>query len=90
MIVNEEQRALLKKHGFMWFRDNSTDKVDPSHIQDVIPAANGFTVVYTEKSVFECSTAEVENIVFPDNLESEWTRVVWTNIYDQHRKDPEA
>lgn len=87
MKINEEQLSLLKKHGFMWWcKDQSTDKVSADCIKDVIPAANGFTVVYNElASALELSTAEVDSIDFPDDLENEWIRVNWVDIIDQAR-----
>ena len=85
--VDADTLALLKKHGFQWYRNASTDRVEANSIKDVIPAANGFTVVYNEhpEIVFVRSTAIVEKIERPDDLEKEWIRVCWISIEDQRK-----
>jgi hypothetical protein len=85
--ITAEQLMLLKQNGFQWYRDNSTDRVEADCIADVIPAAQGFTVLYNEKSVLAASTAVVKKIVFPkpDDLKSVWIRVYWESIKDERK-----
>ena len=83
MIVSKEQRELLKKHGFMWFKDKTTDRVEADYIEDILPAANGFTVVY-KHSVIRYSTATVQEIELPQDLCDGWIRVHWIKIEDEH------
>lgn len=88
MILRPAELKLLKKHGFMWYRDQSTDKVDSSCIEDVVPAANGFTVIYNDKATaLALSTAQVKKIEWPeaDKLETVWIRVHWDTIEDQRK-----
>ena len=85
MKVSQSALDSLKKFGFAWFKDNTTDKVSEDVIQGVIPAAEGFTVVYTDDAALEMSTVKVENIFFPADPTNEWIRVVWNTIVDQRR-----
>lgn len=84
MNIDQNTLDLLKKDGFLWFKDRCTDKVDPDCIKDIIPAANGFTVVYNEKAVIRYSTAIVEKIVFAPNS-TQWHRVHWIGIQDERK-----
>lgn len=87
MKVSTSQLVVLKQYGFMWVKDGSTDRVEAECIKDVVPAANGFTVIYnTKATALEMSTAEVEDIELPNNFETEWIRVKWNNIVDQRRR----
>jgi len=91
MKLKAEQLELLKRHGFKWLKDGSTDTVDASCIQDVLPAANGFTVVYNETAVaLEMSTAVVELIDIPANPETHYNDtdldllIDWFYEFDEH------
>ena len=86
MKINIETRALLKKHGFKWYKNQSTDSVDADCITDILPATHGFTVVYNDKAVFTMSTVKVSKIDIPDDLEKTWIYVHWDTIEDE-RKD---
>lgn len=70
----------------MWYKDRSTDKVTADCIQDVIPAAHGFTVLYNEKATaLVASTAVVNAIDIPEDLDATWIRVEWETIVDERR-----
>lgn len=78
--------AKLKTWGFKWCKDKSTDTVSPECIKDVIPAANGFTVLYNEQATaLYASTAVVRSIEFPDNFQATWIVVEWETIVDERR-----
>ena len=74
--------ALLKNHGFQWYKDNTSDRVSTDVIEDLVPAAEGFTVIYKDVSVLEMSTAEVSHIDIPDDVNMHWIRVHWSEIRD--------
>ena len=77
---------MLRQHGFKWYRDHCTDRVDADGIKEILPAANGFTVVYNEEdSVLDYSTATVERIELPKHPELQWILVHWITIEDQRR-----
>jgi hypothetical protein len=85
-MTSKEDCEKLKKHGFKWYKDSSTDAVDADCIEDVVPAANGFTVVYNDKATaLVASTATVEKIEFPDDLDKKWIFVHWKGIEDERR-----
>lgn len=86
-MVSKADCLKLKVYGFMWYKEQTTDRVPAEDIADVIPAANGFTVLYSDKSVLKASTAQVEKIEFPedDKLMSIWTCVHWIDIKDERR-----
>lgn len=86
MKVTEEMRQKLFMHGFKWLKDNSTDTVVAADIEQILPAANGLTVVYRQHCVIAMSTAVVNNIEFPLNLESTWICVEWESIEDERWK----
>lgn len=86
MHVTEAQRQLLKKYGFKWFKDHCTDTVADNLIEDILPAAGGFTVVYTEDAAIRYSTAKVSNIIVPDKPKMQWIFVVWDYIEDELRE----
>jgi hypothetical protein len=87
MTPTLEQRALLKKHGFQWYKDGTTDRVSENCIADILPAANGFTVVYVKGNgvVLEYSTAKVSKIDIPEDPSKTWIRVYWDSIEDERR-----
>ncbi len=85
MKVDGTQRLLLKRYGFKWFKDNCTDRVDAEGIKEILPAANGFTVVYDNTGVLDYSTAVVERIELPDDFARIWILVHWERIEDQRR-----
>lgn len=59
-------------------------------IEYIIPAANGFTVVYNANATaLELSTATVEKIELPSDLKTQWIYVHWINIEDQRRDNQE-
>lgn len=78
-----EQCSLLKAHGFQWYKDGSTDRVEPEAISEVYPAAKGFTVAYEGSSALVSSTAVVERVELPDNLETHWIRIHWAAVADE-------
>lgn len=84
MKIDTSMCAKLRKHGFKWFKSDTTDRVDAEVIADIVPAADGFTVVYTEDAAIELSTAVVEKI---DDLDdpNKWIYVHWKSISDQRR-----
>lgn len=84
MTPTKLQLSRLKSEGFKWFKESCTDRVEPEVIQDIIPAANGFTVVYNENAVLEYSTATVHAIDWPEDSDH-WIMVHWENITDQRR-----
>lgn len=84
-MTTKEDCLKLKQFGFKWYKNQSTDAVSDDCIEDVVPAANGFTVIYNDKSVLAASTAEVEKIDFPDDLANKWTLVHWKSITDERR-----
>lgn len=86
MKVPERTLALLKQHGFQWYKSQTTDRVEAKCIEDIVPAAGGFTVIYNENSVFDMSTATVEDIDIPENPDKQWIRVHWNVIADQKRE----
>jgi hypothetical protein len=75
---------LLKQYGFKWYKDGTTDSVTADGIQDIIPAANGFTVVYTPDAAIKYSTVVVEQIELPENFDTTWIFVHWKSISDQY------
>jgi len=77
--------ALLKQHGFKWYKDHCTDSVTADSIQAIFPAANGFTVVYTQDCALRFSTAVVERIEMPRNFETTWIFVHWKSVEDERR-----
>jgi len=81
--------GLLKQFGFAWFKDNCTDKVSHDCIADVVPAANGFTVIYNDKSVLVMSTAVVAKIEYPPDgeLDKKWILVHWESIKDERKSE---
>lgn len=85
MKVTTEQLALLKEHGFKWYKDASTDRVEADYIADVIPAANGFTVLYNDKGVLYATTAVVKWIEVPVDLKGQWIYVHWDRIEDERK-----
>ena len=100
-MMNPEQCLLLKTHGFQWYKDGSTDRVEPISISNVYPAANGFTVVYKGStwvgvsgrtlfgvSELVCSTAVVERFELPENLHAQWIRIHWISITDERKAQP--
>lgn len=78
---------LLKAHGFQWVKDRTTDRVEASHIAKIIPAAGGFTVVYTNDPavVLQYSTVRVKEIEIPQDINGQWIRVHWINIVDEYK-----
>ena len=88
MNVDKKTLALLKKNGFQWFKDNTTDRVEAICIKDILPAADGFTVVYTDSPtvVIKYSTATVQSIDIPEDTNTQWIRVLWENIVDQRKE----
>ena len=84
-MFSKEQCDLLKARGFQWYKDQCTDRVDAECIAEVHPAAKGFTVVYKEGGALVCSTAEVEQLELPSDLDKEWIRVHWDTIADERR-----
>lgn len=89
MKIDVKTRLLLISYGFMWHKDGSTDRVDADVIQDIIPAADGFTVIYKKKPgiVLELTTATVESIEMPapEELIGRWIVVNWKTAVDQRR-----
>jgi hypothetical protein len=83
--IGSDTIALLKKHGFKWFQDNTTDTVEANFIADIIPAAKGFTVVYDKSSALVMSTADVIKVEVPDDLDTQWIFVYWKTITDERR-----
>ena len=86
MKVDARTRKLLKKHGFQWYKNGCTDRLEANCIKDIIPAADGFTVVYNEKSIFDYSTVTVKKIDIPANVFEQWIQVYWDNIIDERRE----
>lgn len=87
MTPTTEQLGYLKEYGFKWFKDNTTDAVDADCIADVVPAVNGFTVIYNENATaLVMSTATVEKIDFPSNPKKTWIFVHWGKIEDHRRE----
>jgi len=82
-MIIQELLNTLKKYGFKWYKDACTDTVDSKAIMDVIPAANGFTVLYVEGVALIASTAVVERIEMPQSLDDRWILVHWTHIEDE-------
>lgn len=84
MRLTANELALLKQHGFQWYKNHTTDRVTEDSIKDVVPAANGFTVIYNNipPIVLYASTATVLKIEWPDDLEKQWIRVHWDAIAD--------
>ena len=85
MKIDRKMLDKLKTFGFKWFKDNCTDAVASNCIQDVIPAAKGFTVIYNKDSVFASSTAVVKKIEVPEELSKQWIFVHWVSIEDEPR-----
>lgn len=85
MKIFDHDIKLLKKYGFQWYKNNSTDRVEPKYIRDIFPAANGFTVAYNPKSdsVFKYTTATINKIDYPDDLNNQWIQVHWETIVDE-------
>ena len=86
-MTDENTIHLLKKHGFKWYKDDSTDRVETADIKDIVPAANGFTVIYKEPSALICSTAQVQKIEIPDDLDNTWIFVRWITIKDERKEE---
>lgn len=86
MKVSQQQLDMLKQYGFLWLKNKTTDRVESFCIHDVVPAANGFTVIYETTSALEMSTAVVKEIEFPEDLDTQWIRVKWEHIEDQRRE----
>lgn len=86
-MTTQEDCKKLKRFGFMWMNDGTSDKVDADCIADVVPAAKGFTVIYNDKSVLKASTAVVNKIEFPDEGKEMtiWAVVHWESIEDERR-----
>ena len=84
MKIDASMCAKLRKNGFKWYKDKITDRVDAEVIADIVPAADGFIVVYTEDAAIKLSTAVVEKI---DDLDdpNKWIYVHWKSISDQRR-----
>lgn len=78
---------LLTKSGFMWYKNQSTDRVDAECIDRILPYDNGvmpgFTVHYNGKAVLISTTATVSEIEVPANPDTEWIRVHWEDISDK-------
>lgn len=87
-MITQEDCRLLKKHGFQWYKNHCTDRVESDGIQSVVPAAKGFTVIYKndEKIVLVATTATIDKIEYPENLEKEWIRVHWDTITDERKE----
>jgi len=54
-----------------------------------VPAANGFTVIYNDKSVLVMSTAVVAKIEYPPDgeLDKKWILVHWESIKDERKSE---
>jgi hypothetical protein len=84
--ITRTQLKLLRKYGFQWYKSATTDRVTADCIEDVVPAANGFTVIYNEKATaLVASTAVVLKIELPPDIETQWIRVHWDTITDERR-----
>lgn len=78
----------LKKYGFMWGNIGGT--VDALVIHDVVPAANGFTVIYKDNANLVASTVVVKSIDFPKEPKVVWARVYFEQVVDESRNEHRA
>lgn len=83
MEVTKKQSQLLKKHGFQWYKESTTDRVEKEFIKHIIPIQGGFIVIY-KKSKLAASIAQVNTIDIPQDPSSQWIRVHWENIRDEY------
>ncbi len=92
--LTDEQTQALKTHGWKWAKSSggnlSTDRVDPEHVRDVTASPDGFVVRYNAQSVLLSTTAIVDKIGWPDDLEKTWIFVHWKDLADVRRPAPEA
>lgn len=84
MNITPEQVDLLKKHGFQWYKKQSTDTVHAGGIKDILPIDGGFAVLYNETAVIAISCAKISEIDLPEDLENQWIRVHWDKIEDSY------
>jgi hypothetical protein len=85
MNIDKKTLKLLKKYGFQW-QNNCTEKIYPPDIKKIVPAANGFTVVYVDTVLIEMTTANVEKIEIPEDPSKNWITVHVNKIEDQKRE----
>lgn len=86
--ITTEEAELLRRHGFKWHKEGSTDRVDSDCIKEIIPTEHGFTCVYNEKSIIAVSTVilkESNPIEWPHitDLATQWIYVNWEDIKDE-------
>jgi hypothetical protein len=82
-MISAETLKTLQQHGFMWMKDGSTDKVDEGCIDKIVPAANGFTVIYNKKAVLRYTTCVVEKIELAEKPQTTWNVVYWKSVVDE-------
>ena len=84
MRITKRQARILERYGFKWYKDQSSDRVEPESIQNVRPSEDGFTVIYKDlpEIVFVASVAKVEKIEWRKDPSKEWIFVHYKSIND--------
>jgi hypothetical protein len=84
MRITKRQARTLERHGFKWYKNQTSDRVDPEFIESVRPSEDGFTVIYKDSLdiAFVASIAEVEKIEWRKDPSKEWIFVHYKSIND--------
>lgn len=84
--ITAEQAELLRRHGFMWFRDQCTDRVEAGYIEKILPVEGGFACIYKDSciAVSVVRLREEDSIEWPGpaELNDKWILVNWDSIKD--------
>jgi hypothetical protein len=85
MQLSQLDLVRLKQHGFKWYKDCCTDRVDAEYISDVTGTPLGIVVTYNENSVLRQTIAIVDHIEWPSSLSDGWIMVHYDECYDIRR-----
>ncbi len=85
--ITKEQAELLRKHGFKWHKQGSTDRVEPDGIKEIIPTDGGFACIYNDNPqvVIALSVVRLDEenpIEWPIDPARTWIYVNWDKIDD--------
>jgi hypothetical protein len=85
MRVTKKHLMLLATHGFKWYKDGGTDRVDPADIQRIEATEGGLTVHYTDQCALASTTAKVRRIEVPEDPRKTWIFVHFDELEERRR-----
>jgi len=88
--ITHKQLLLLATHGFKWYHDGVTDRVDADCIFSVNGVGNELLVHYKDRPdvVMASTAATVSLIEIPEDPTKTWIFVHYERIHHRYKKEP--